>query len=125
MIEIEYQDHGDQRKAEIEAAGWEAVQRCTVFLWTKAVQAVGVANPRPYDQPSKEGEPPRVRTGFGQRNIRYELNEQAGVGRVGVGVNAKYMAMLDQGTKHCRPRPWLLATALKFWGQLQALARGK
>lgn len=125
MIQLEYHDNAGQKLAEIEAAGWEAIQRCTVMLWTECVKATGISNPRPYDSPSKEGEPPRLRAGHGQRNIAYELDQAAGVGRVGVRVNAKYMAFLDQGTRHVRPRPWLLATAKRIWSRLAATARGE
>lgn len=125
MILLDYRDNGTQRLAEIETAGWEAVQRCTVALWTACVQAVGVGNPRPYTTPSRPGEPPRLRTAHGQRNIAYELDQARGKGRVGVRLNARYMAMLDQGTRHIRPRPWLLFTVRKIWPRLQALAQGK
>lgn len=125
MLEVQYQWNGEEQAARIEAAGWEGVQRATVFLWTQCCKAVGVSNPRPYHTPSQPGEPPRLRTGWGQRNIRYQLDRARGVGKVGVGVNAKYMAYLDQGTKWIQPRPWLLATAKKFWGQLKKLVRGK
>lgn len=125
MIQLDYHDRGAERLAEIEAVGWEAIQRCTVLLWTECVRAVGVPNPRPYTTPSREGEPPRLRTAHGQRNIAYDLDQTKGVGRVGVRMNAKYMAMLDRGTRHTRPRPWLLFTARKIWPRLQALAQGK
>ena len=122
MIQMQYVDHGNERIAEIEAAGWEAVQRCTVFLWTECMKACGISNPRPYLNSSKPGEPPRLRTGFGQRNIAYELDQAKGIGKVGVRTNAKYMAYLDQGTSRILPRPWLLATAIKFRRQLEQMA---
>jgi hypothetical protein len=122
MMQMQYVDNGKERIAEIEVAGWEAVQRCTVFLWTECVKATGISNPRPYITPSQPGEPPRLRTGHGQRNITYELDPAKGIGRVGVRVNAIYMAYLDQGTRRVLPRPWLLATAIKFRKQLEAIA---
>lgn len=125
MLEVQYRWDGTEQVAHIEAAGWEAVQRATVLLWQKCCQEVGISNPRPHKTPSQPGEPPRLRTGWGQRNIRYELDRAKGVGRVGVGVNAKYMAFLDQGTRRIRPRPWLLATAKKYRTQLQAILRSK
>lgn len=125
MIQLDYQDHGNERLAEIEAAGWEAIERCTVELWTACVKAVGVPNPRPYTTPSRPDEPPRLRTAFGQRNISYELLRDRGIGRVGVRANARYMAMLDRGTRYIKERPWLLATARRIWPRLQALAQGK
>jgi hypothetical protein len=123
MIELHYHDAGSERLAEIQAAGQESIVRCTVELWTECLKACGVSNPRPYDTPSRPDEPPRLRTGFGQRNIAYEI--EPGRGRVGVRKNARYMAFLDQGTRYIDPRPWLLATAKKIWGRLQALALGK
>lgn len=125
MMQLQYQDHAGERIAEIEAAGWESIQHCTVFLWTQCMHATGVSNPRPYHDSSKPGEPPRLRTGFGQRNIAYELDQAKGIGKVGVRTNAQYMAFLDQGTRRVLPRPWLLATAIKFRRQLEALAKGR
>lgn len=125
MLQLDYQDHGGERLAEIEAAGFESITRCTVELWTECTKAVGIANPRPYDQPSQPGEPPRLRTAFGQRNIAYELNKAEGWGKVGVRKNARYMAYLDQGTNRVKPRPWLLATAKRIWNRLQKLAQNR
>ena len=122
MIEIKYKDHGAERIASLNARGQEIIERLTVTLWTECMKACGVSNPRPYDTPSKPGEPPRLRTGHGQRNIAYEI--EPGRGRVGVRQNAIYMVFLDQGTKRIAPRPWLSAMVEKIWGRLQAIAGG-
>lgn len=122
MIQLSYQWHGAEQLARIEAAGWESIVRCTVLLWTECSKAVGVSNPRPYTTPSAPGQPPKLRTGWGQRNIAYELDQAKGVGRVGVRMGAAYMAYLDQGTRRVAARPWLLATAQRLYAQLQALA---
>jgi hypothetical protein len=66
-----------------------------------------------YPNPSKPGEPPRVRTGFGRANIVREINIPAMAGRVGVRKNALYMIYLDLGTRTISRRPWLVATLLK------------
>jgi hypothetical protein len=124
MIHSKMVWHGDTAIESIRAAGFEQVQRATVFFWQKCQEEVGVSNPRPYATPSRPGEPPRKRTGFGQRNIRYELNKDLGWGRVGVAVNAIYMIFLDQAISPKRRRPWLVATLNKFRKAIQAIARG-
>lgn len=123
MLSVTQTWNGPQAVQAVILDGWQGIVRCTLFLWERCSLAVGISNPRPYRTPSQPGEPPRLRTGWGQRNIAYELDQAAGIGRVGVRVNAKYMAMLDQGTKHIRPRPWLWAIAAKHMPQLEALAK--
>ena len=115
--------YGDECAAKVEAAGWEGLAQAVTFFWRKCVEALNVSNPRPHKTPSRPGEPPRKRTGFGQKNVKYELDKKGMRGRVGVGANAKYMAFLDRGTKRCLPRPWLLATLEKFMGQIKSLAQ--
>ncbi|MEK7767082.1 MAG: hypothetical protein AAB368_12670, partial [bacterium] len=46
--------------------------RTVVFFHTGLQLVLNKSNPRPYKTPSKPGEPPRKRTGFGQRNVQYE-----------------------------------------------------
>lgn len=116
--------NGPQVLAELQAAGWEGVQRTTVFFWQKVVEALNVSNPRPYVTPSNPGEPPRKRTGWLQRNILYELDEAAKTGRVGIGRLALYGAYLELGTRRMAARPFLLATLDKHRQQLEALAAG-
>lgn len=117
MIQLQYTFNGTEKLAQIEAAGWESIQRCTVLLWTECSKAVGISNPRPYVTPAPKGQPPRLRTGWGQRNVAYELDQAKGTGRVGVRRGAIYMVYLDQ-----KDHPWLLATTQRIYPQLQALA---
>ncbi len=59
-----------------------------------------------YPNPSKPGEPPRKRTGFGQNSIVREIDKKAMIARVGVTKAGIYMAYLDLGTKHIARRPF-------------------
>ncbi len=123
----------------------EAITRATVHLWTAVQAALNVPNtgerrkkasgashgPRKgraasytvYPHPSKPGESPRKRTGWLQRNVKYEVSRE-GVGRVGVTRNALYGLFLELGTARVRPRPWLLATVSKELPALQAIVMG-
>jgi hypothetical protein len=65
-----------------------------------------------YPNPSKPGEPPRLRTGFGQRNIVVNHNKKELYTRVGVTVNGIYMFYLELGTRHIARRPWLVKTLM-------------
>ncbi len=141
MIETRLEWNAEAVTAEIELSAGEAIARATVYLWTQCTLAVGISNPGErrkhrtkktksgravsytvYPHPSKEGEAPRKRTGWLQRNIVYEVSET--VGRVGVRENALYGAFLELGTRKMKPRPWLLATARKYFRQLQAIIVG-
>lgn len=125
MIQVQQQWHGPQVLAQIEAAGWESIQRATVYLWTKVVEALNVSNPRPYTSPSAPGEPPRKRTGWLQRNVLYELDEAQKRGRVGIGRMALYGVYLELGTRRgLAARPFLLAMVNKHRAELQKLAGG-
>lgn len=53
-----------------------------------------------YPYPSKPGEPPRRRTGYGQKNILKEI--QRGVARVGFSRNARYMSFHEVGIEYKR-----------------------
>jgi len=64
-----------------------------------------------YPDPSKPGEPPRKRTGFGQRGIVREFDGLTA--RVGVTKNALYMAYLELGTSRIAKRPWVVSTLRK------------
>jgi hypothetical protein len=76
-------------------------------------QATGVVYENRHN--ADAGKPPFPRTGFGQSQIVWEFNgsETSPEYRVGVRKNARYMAFLDQGTRHILPRPWLLSTLQK------------
>ena len=76
-----------------------------------------------YPNPSAPGQPPRKRTGFGQRAIVREINKKARKARVGVTRNGLYMFYLDQGTKHIARRPFILATLRKIRGTLVRLLK--
>ena len=61
-----------------------------------------------YNNPSKAGEPPHKRTGFGQQNIILEIDRKKMVGRYGINKNAKYMFWLEVGTRFIAARPWMV-----------------
>jgi hypothetical protein len=75
-----------------------------------------------YPNPSKPGEPPKLRTGFGQRNVVKEFDAPSMRGRVGVTKNGLYMFFLDIGTKNIERRPWLMATLMKHSATIGKLA---
>jgi hypothetical protein len=86
---------------------------------------LNVSNPRPYVTPSKPGEYPRKRTGFGQRSVLFQPSSVTGViseglkVRVGYLANAKYMLILEL----YRRRLGLLETLRRTKPQLQAIAK--
>lgn len=104
----------------------EGLQRATVYCHGQAQMLVNKPNTgkrvkikRPvkggnkssrtiYPTPSKPGEPPKKRTGFGQRNIVWEYDSAKMVGRYGITKNALYMFFLEIGTRFIAPRPWML-----------------
>lgn len=100
------------------------IQRATVYLHTESRRAVSKANSgvdvangeggtvRVYPNPSKPGEPPRLRTGWGRRHVVYEFDSQLMAGRVGVSKPGIYMFYLEVGTRRIQRRPWLLATLM-------------
>jgi hypothetical protein len=107
--------------ANLQAQSWLGIVRAVVFYWTQLQNALNVANPRPYNQPSAPGDPPRKRTGWLQRNVVYELNEQTRVAKVGLTANVPYGLWLEIGTRKMRPRPYLIATLNKYLGQMRIL----
>jgi hypothetical protein len=143
MIELGVTWEGDTYLEGLEERAWEALARATVYLHTRCMEALNVSNPREYvlsktqktksgkakrvgvyRSPSKPGEPPRKRTGWLQKNVRYELDRERLKGRVGIGTNAKYGAFLEIGTKRLKARPWLWATAQAHLHQLRSIVRG-
>lgn len=130
------QSFGDRLKSDIR----RGIQAATTFLQTQCKLAVNVSNPgQPvkvkrkrkggnkrsrtiYPSPSAPGEPPRKRTGFGQRHIRKEFDPKAMVGRVGVAQNAIYMLYLEIGTRRVKRRPWLVSTFMKHRAMIGRLA---
>lgn len=114
---LTYEDPSEK----VVALAWRGLQRAVVFYFNHLQQVLNKSNPRPYKTPSKPGEPPRKRTGFGAANVRYEFDEKAGEARVGVATNAKYMGFLEIGTRKMAARPWLLSTMIRLMPQLKAL----
>lgn len=123
-----------------ERAG-QALQVAGLVLQRECMLAVGVANTgvskvrtrdtsrgkagsqyTVYPNPSKPGQPPRLRSGFGRSNIflRSVGSKRKPVVQVGVGGNAAYMFLLEVGTKRVARRPWLLATLQKSKGKMDA-----
>jgi len=67
--------------------------------------------PKIQNRASLPGEPPRKRTGFGQRGIVREFDGLTA--RVGVTANAIYMYYLELGTSRIAKRPWIISTLKK------------
>jgi hypothetical protein len=142
VIESRVEWHGPEQTERIRLVTLEAITRATVELWNLVQTALNVPNTgervkykhkrtpkgRPashtiYPHPSRPGEPPRKRTGFLQRNVKYEITPE-GVGRVGVVQNARYGAYLELGTRRVQARPWLLATVRANLDRLRAIIFG-
>lgn len=66
-----------------------------------------------YPNPSKPGESPRLRTGFGRNNIVINMDPKGEYVRVGVTKNGIYMFYLEVGTRRIARRPWLLKTLME------------
>jgi len=66
-----------------------------------------------YPNPSKPGEAPRLRTGFGRNNVVVNHDPNGQYTRVGVTRNGIYMFYLEVGTRHIARRPWLMRTLLE------------
>lgn len=81
----------------------------STFWYDKSLETNKVSR-RVYPFPSKPGEPPRKRTGAGQRGIQSEFDAAIPAGRVGMLPNAKYMVYLNFGTKRIAARPWIEVT---------------
>lgn len=121
---VEY--HDDELINGLRNATQAGFSAAVQLLHSEMKQAVNVPNtgerrrgkdgqykPTIYPNPSAPGEPPRKRTGFGQRQIVREIDAKNRKARVGVTANGLYMFYLDQGTKHIARRPWIIATLLK------------
>lgn len=140
VVIVSYEKEFNRQLRNATSTGLKAA---AVFYWAEARKAVGVANTgtrrkrrsktagggkgsqyTTYDNPSKPGEPPRLRTGFGQSHIRHEYNGNKKDPAVRIGVTKKglYMFFLEVGTRTIRPRPWLMATLKKHWRQIGRLA---
>ena len=139
MIQATLVKHEEQALEMIKVSAWERLLRVIEFFWLQVQLALNVsAGPKYvrrqrntvagpggsqytiYTNPSKEGEPPHKRTGFGQRGTIYNLDKTAGWGRVGFLRNAWYM-----GWHEVNKRSSLLFTLNKCLAQLAAIAGGK
>ena len=114
---------GKEFDRQLKAATFTGLNRAGTFYHAKCREAVSVPNTGKrvkrklgngtytiYPNPSQPGEAPRLRTGFGQKNILKENNKERMWVRVGVGANAEYMANLEVGTKTVARRPWMIPT---------------
>jgi len=75
-----------------------------------------------YPNPSKPGESPRLRTGFGRKNIVINHDPKGRYVRVGVSQNGMYMFFLEVGTRNIARRPWLMKTLMENQKVIGALA---
>lgn len=139
--------HGDKFLAELDNATNVGLQLAGQFYLTAAKRAVSTPNTGKrrvrkrdtnrgkkgssytiYPGPSKPGEPPRLRTGFGRQNVVMNWSgwktKEPWV-RVGVTRNGMYMFYLEVGTRHIKKRPWLVATLLKHQHTIAKLAMHK
>jgi hypothetical protein len=134
--------NGKKFTAQLEKATAEGMMMAGQFLHTKCRLAVSKPNTgrsvpvkrkRPggnkrtrtiYPNPSKPGESPRLRTGFGRNNIVVNHDPKGRWTRVGVTQNGIYMFYLEVGTRRIARRPWLLKTLYenrKMIGRLAAI----
>jgi hypothetical protein len=80
-----------------------------------AKEVVGVQGP----PPSRPGEPPHVDTGALRAGMIGEVDPSTGEARV--GSTAPYGALLDRGTGHIAPRPWVEPTLHAAAGRIRGL----
>ena len=138
MLHIEW--HGREFEQHLRKATAQGLHRATTYLHAECRRAVSKPNTGQrvkvkkqtkggnkrsrtiYPNPSKPGEPPKLRTGFGARNVVMEFSRAEMVGRVGVTKNGIYMFYLEVGTRKIKRRPWLLATLLKHQATIAKLA---
>lgn len=140
MITAHLDWSGQQAQDALSLVLLTGLERATVFLHTQVVQALNVPNTgvrkkskrrktksgraasyTMYPHPSRPGEPPRKRTGWGQRHVLYSIDRKEGTARIGLATNARYMAWLEVGTARVQARPWLVATVQKHADAAAAL----
>lgn len=110
------------REEKVQGHYWydESNFRDTINPKTGKVRKVSSVTIYPY--PSKPGEAPRKRTGWGQRHIVWEFDATQIAGRVGVSAAAIYMLFLELGTRFVKRRPWLVVTLMKNLKMIGLLA---
>jgi hypothetical protein len=94
----------------------EIVSRPNTGVSVKVIRKTPGGNKRSrtiYPNPSKPGEAPKLRTGFGRRNIVVNFDPNGKYVRVGVTANGIYMFYLEVGTRRIARRPWLLRTLME------------
>lgn len=124
MAELRW--HGDSLLEELDDACAEGLLRAAVFFQTTHKAKLSVSNPRPHKTPSKPGEYPRLRTGFGRNAVMYEPTTKGEIKqtltvKIGYLANAWYMALLEVK----RRRKGLKDTLELIRQQLQALMVSK
>jgi hypothetical protein len=76
-----------------------------------------------YPTPAKEGDPPRLRTGFGRKNIVFQFSGwKTGDPWVRVGVTRNALYMFWHEVKRRGQRPWMIPTLLRLRDKLGAMA---
>lgn len=131
--------YGDRVAADLERSAAEGVQRAGSLLMTRARllasrpakrirhkrtrRTTAGARGSQYTEfiGSSPGQPPKLRTGFGRRNILMEFFRNKLIARIGPAANADYMAYLELGTANIRPRPWLKPAIQQSRAAIQAL----
>lgn len=127
--------NGDKFNQQLAKATAVGLLRATVFYHAQCQRAVsrpntgvrvrtrkGKSTRTVYPNPSKPGEPPRLRTGWGRSHVVREFDKSVPAGRVGVSQAAIYMFYLEIGTRKVKRRPWLLATLMKYQETIGKLA---
>lgn len=77
-----------------------------------------------YPKPAPEGQPPRLRTGFGRKNVVFQFSgwKVDPWVRIGVTRNAIYMYFHEVGGPRKKQRPWLIPTLMRLRVMLGRLA---
>jgi hypothetical protein len=132
--------NGKQFEQMLKKATSDGLKRAGVFYHSKCQQAVSKPNTGRsvkikrqvpggnkrtrtiYPNPSKPGESPRLRTGFGRKNIVINHDPKGRYVRVGVSQNGMYMFFLEVGTRNIARRPWLMKTLMENQKVIGALA---
>lgn len=141
MIQSKLTWNGEVATKLVLEAGWDGIRRATEFFF-RTLQDKVLNTPNSgqrrirkrttragakgssytiYPHPSKPGNPPHKRTGFGAGNVKREYDKAKLMSRVGALLNAKYMIFHELG-KGRRYRPWLFKTLEKLIPQLKAIA---